>query len=395
MEILSLFRRAPALRRLWLGALISGIGDVFTWTALTWYLVERTNSGAAVGTMLLCFSLPAVLTGGWLGKFLDRVQPRPVMMLDNLLRAVLIALIPLFDRLDWLPLSVVYVISGLMGALAPATRVGTRLLTPHLVKDKDLEIANGALALTEQLPGVLGPVLAGLAIHAWGAPRALLLDAVSFLALIWAVATLPNITRQEQTEAPKASGSILLRYPAATFATVLSFVFFFAYGPTETALPFFTRNTLQSDAAGLGWLWTAVSVGSILGSLMTAWLTRKVPAALAMSGIAVLWGLCQTGLAFAPNLGYALACFFVGGIFWGPYLAIETSFLQRTVPTQEHGAFFGIHTAFLSPSMPLGAALGGALLVRFSPSAVLLIAALACLAAGIAALFLPKLARRS
>lgn len=393
MEILQLFRRAPALLRLWLGALISGIGDVFTWTALTWYLVERTNSGAAVGTMLLCFSLPAVLTGGWLGKLLDRVQPRPVMMLDNLLRAVLIALIPLFDRLNALPLVVVYGITALMGALAPATRVGTRLLTPHLVQDKDLETANGALALTEQLPGVLGPVLAGFAIHAWGAPQALLLDAVSFLALIWAVATMPNITRQGPTEAPKASGSILWRYPAAAFATVLSFIFFFSYGPTEAALPFFAKNRLHTDAAGLGWLWTAVSVGSIFGSMTTGWIGRTFPANIAMSGIAVLWGVCQAGVAFSHNLPIAMASFFVGGIIWGPYLAIEASFLQRTVPTEEHGAFFGIHTAFLSPAMPLGAALGGALLVRFSPSDVLLIAAVACFIAGLGALFLPRLRR--
>ena len=59
--ILSLLQRYPTLRRLWVGAMISGLGDTFTWMALTWYLVERTKSGAAVGTMLLCFSLPTVL----------------------------------------------------------------------------------------------------------------------------------------------------------------------------------------------------------------------------------------------------------------------------------------------------------------------------------------------
>jgi hypothetical protein len=45
--ILSFLRHHPALRRLWIGAMISGLGDTFTWMALTWYLVERTDRQVA------------------------------------------------------------------------------------------------------------------------------------------------------------------------------------------------------------------------------------------------------------------------------------------------------------------------------------------------------------
>ena len=301
MGILSLLRKNPALRRLWIGAMISGLGDIFTWMALTWYLVERTKSGAAVGTMLLCFSLPTVITGGLIGKWLDRRQPRPLMIADNVARAVLIALIPLFDRFGTLPLSTVYIISALMGVLSPATRVGTRLLTPFLVKDEELEGANAALALTEQLPGVIGPALAGVAIAAWGAPQTLLLDAVSFLALIAAIATMPNIPREApQPDAPK-SWTILTRYPTAALVTGLSFVFFFAYGPTEAALPLFVKQHLNASAAGMGTLWSAVGIGGALGSLTIGWLARY-PAGRTMAGIALLWGIFQTALALAQAL---------------------------------------------------------------------------------------------
>ena len=374
--------------------MISGLGDTFTWMALTWYLVERTHSGPAVGTMLLCFSLPTVITGGLIGKWLDRRQPRPLMIADNLARALLIGLIPLLDKLHGLPLSTVYIISALMGALSPATRIGTRLLTPHLVPDEDLESANAALGLTEQLPGVIGPALAGLAIAAWGAPQTLILDAISFLALIAAIATMPNIAREApQEDAPK-SWTILRRYPTAALVTTLSFVFFFSYGPTEAALPIFVQEFLHSNAAGMGILWSAVGVGSALGSLGIGWLARY-PAGRTMAVIALLWGLCQTAIAFAPNLGYAIAAFFLGGIIWGPYLAIETSFLQRTVDKSEHGTFFGVHTALLAPSMSLGAALGGALLLKISSQQVIFGAALACLLGGIVALCVPGLRQKS
>lgn len=384
-----------------MGTLVSSLGGTFTWMALTWFLIERTHSdaeaGAAVGTMLLCVSLPATLTGGLIGKLLDHFQPRPALIWDNVIRAVLIALIPLFDLLGWLPLTVVYVISALMGALEPATRIGTRLLTPHLVPDEELETANAALALTEQLPVVVGPALAGFVIAQWGAPRALLLDAASFLVFVGAAATLPTIPRAVAQSAAKSSfgPQVLLKFPLLLFVTVMSMAFFFAYGPTEAALPLFVKNNLNQGASGLGWLWSAVGIGSAIGSLATGWLTRRVPAGLAMSLICLLWGFCEVALAFSPTLWHAVVCFGLGGIVWGPYLAIETSFLQRNTPTAQQGTVFGAHSALLAPVMPLGAALGGALLRITSAQNVILGAALACVLAGALALCVPGLRRKS
>ncbi|MBB6052043.1 MFS transporter [Armatimonas rosea] len=395
----SVLRTRAPFRRLWLGALVSSLGGTFTWIALTWFLVERTHSdaeaGAAIGLMLLCISLPAVLTGGLIGKLLDRVQPRPVLILDNLARAVLIALIPLFDLLGWLPLVSVYVISTLMGALEPATRVGTRLLTPHLIPDEELEVANGALALTEHLPVIVGPALAGFVIAQWGAPRALLLDAASFLVFVGAAATMPDILRTEaKPDSKRGFGpQVLLRFPLLLFVTLMSAAATFAYGPTEAALPLFVKNQLHQGASGLGWLWSAVGVGAAVGSLATGWLIRRVPAGLAMSLNCLIWGLCEVALAFSPTLWHALACFFLGGIVWGPYMAVEASFLQRNTPADQQGTVFGAHAALLAPMMPLGAAVGGALLRVTSAQNVILGAALACVLTGAVALCVPGLRR--
>ena len=153
---------------------------------------------------------------------------------------------------------------------------------------------------------------------------------------IAAIATMPNIPREGPKEDAPKSWTILRRYPTAALVTGLSFVFFFAYGPTEAALPLFVKQHLNASAAGMGILWSAVGIGGALGSLTIGWLARY-PAGRTMAGIALLWGICQTALAFAPSLGYAIAAFFFGGIVWGPYLAIETSFLQRTVDKSEHG----------------------------------------------------------
>src|SRR5512146_1400228 len=109
--------RQPAFQRLWLGLSVSYLGDQFTIITLLWFVLQLTGSGAAVGLVILCFDLPGVVTGALLGRLLDRVQPRLVMGLDNLIRAALIATIPALYALGALQLWHVFTLAALAGAL--------------------------------------------------------------------------------------------------------------------------------------------------------------------------------------------------------------------------------------------------------------------------------------
>lgn len=71
--------RNPAFQRLWVGLSLSYLGDQFTTITLLWFVLQLTGSGAAVGLVILCFQLPGVITGAFLGRLLDRFQPRLVM----------------------------------------------------------------------------------------------------------------------------------------------------------------------------------------------------------------------------------------------------------------------------------------------------------------------------
>src|ERR1700737_5648642 len=85
----------PAFRRLWLGLTISRMGDALTIVALTWFVLQLTGSGLAIGLLVLCFQLPAMVSSPLIGKLLDRFQPRLIMGLDNFWRAAIIAVIPI------------------------------------------------------------------------------------------------------------------------------------------------------------------------------------------------------------------------------------------------------------------------------------------------------------
>jgi len=392
----AVLRSYPTFRRLWAGAMVSALGDTLTWLALLWFVLEKTDSGAMVGGVLLCFALPAALTSTPIGRFLDRFQPRTIMVVDNVLRAFIIAAIPLFHWLGNLTITGVYIIAVCAGALSPVTQIGVRVVIPASVPDNALLGANAAMALTQQISVVFGPVIAGLVIARWGAPNALLLDAVTFLLMAWALAGAPDISRKaslEREDSASIGWKTMLASPAVITMTLVSFVFFFAYGPTETALPVHIKKALNTDAQGFGWLWSALGVGSILGGLSVSYLSRQTKPGLALGWIAALWGFAQAGVALAPTLNLAIGAMFVGGVVWGPYTALETSLIQRIIPSHRLGSVFGARTTLLTPAVPLGTAAGGFLLTIVSARDIILISALACVVGGTVALLSPGLRR--
>ncbi len=383
---LGLLRTHPALRRLFIGALISAVGDALTWTALTWHVVETTNSGAAVGWMLLAFALPTVLTGAPLGRLLDRLSPQKLMIADNLARAFITLLIPVLGVLGHLSLPVLYMLGAIEGALSPVTRAGLRMLVPRLVDDHELESANAVLGWTENLPLIVGAPLAGAIIGVWGALNALYLDAASFLVLAGMLASIKTasaLVSGPEKSRSRATSLVLLKYPSVAILTGMSAAFFFAYGPTEAALPLFVKNTHHAGALGLGIVWGAVGIGAALGSALVGPLSKVAKTGSALAGIALFWGVFQGAFAFTHTTWAGALCFFLGGIAWGPYLVLESTFLQRNTPPEEHGAIFGAHTAALAPVVPLGTALGGLLLQKFTPAGVILGSAVASVLASV------------
>ena len=391
--------RRPAYLRLWLGQTASRIGDQFTVIALLWFVLQVTKSGAAVGLTVLCFELPGVVTGPLLGRLLDRLQPRALIGIDNLLRALVIALIPALHALGVLAIWQVYVLALCAGALSPTTVVGERVIVPQLVPDDELDRANALSSVSLQFTLLVGPVAAGIFVTVAGAPAALLVDAASFVIMALVAFTLPEVPRSTRVPSVRDErGAVRTRRFGVLFAmkdvralTLLAFVFFFSYGPLEAALPVYNQDALHSDALGYGLLWTGFGIGALIGALCTGLVARRRRPGVLLACIAILWGALLSPLAFLHLLPPAMLFLGLAGCAWAPYTAIETSLLQRLIPPSMRGAVFGERATITTAAAPLGAVLGGILLGSISASAVIGLSALACVLSGTFSLFSPTL----
>jgi MFS family permease len=392
--------RNPAFQRLWLGLSVSYLGDQFTTIALLWFVLQLTGSGAAVGLVILCFELPGVVTGAFIGRLLDRVQPRLVMGIDNLIRAALIAAMPALYALGVLRLWQIFTLAALAGALSPATTAGVRMFLPHVVRDDALDRANALTAASMQFSYLAGPVAAGFAVAALGGPWALLIDAASFLLMGLLVLTLPTIAISHASRTARTTGGnrwlgfgALFSLPYVPALTLLALVFFFSYGPLEAALPVYSSQTLHANAGAYGLLWTGFGIGAFLGVITLTRLSMRWRPSIALPLIAVLWGALLCPLYFISQLTPAMIFLGLAGAAWAPYTPMETSLLQRLIPAEVRGQVFGARLALVVAAAPLGAALGGVLLQYLSAPLVIAISGGACILAGLGGLASPSLRR--
>ncbi len=173
------------------------------------------------------------------------------------------------------------------------------------------------------------------------------------------------------------------------FTTLLSLVFFFSYGPLEAALPLYSAAILQTDARGYGLLWSALAIGALIGTLSSTTLRRRLRLGVALPLIALLWGASLIPMVFINNLWLACGFLLLGGLMWGPYTPMETTFLQRNVPKSQLGRVFGARSTLLTGGSPLGLAIGGILLSFVPSTSVIAFSAIACILVGLVGLVSP------
>lgn len=278
---LNLFRNT-AFTLFFISALCATFGDGLSYIIMTWLVLKAYGGVSSVAILMLCFWLPKVIFGPWCGVLADRYSRKKLVIISNALRCVLTVLVVVL-LYRYSATYLYFILAFSMGICWALYTPAAMALVCELVSKKDLLYANATIDTAYELGNVAGMGIAGAALALFSPQVSLLFTGLVFLFAMltaWQVVN-PNPTQK----APVVQAHWLkdlqqgLHYlqqrPYLFTLSCIQLLIMVEYMTTPVLLAPFASQVLHANASEFGLIEVALSIGLILGGLLTPYLAEK------------------------------------------------------------------------------------------------------------------------
>ena len=376
---LELLRGNRGFRQLWLGQVVSQLGDWFNTIALYTIILNLTGSGRDIGLLLVARFLPSFIFGSLSGVVADRFSRRSIMIVSDVLRALVVLGFLFVRRADqlWILYSLTVLQLGLSTFFEPAKTA----VIPSIVSDRELVAANAISSVTWSIMLTLGAFIGGVVTGWFGSNAAFILDALTYLlsAALIASVRFPKRAPREKSKltisrvlgiTETIDGVRYVTHRPRVLALLLVKPAWGLGGGILTLLAVFGEKVFpvgKSAATGIGVLFAARGIGTAVGPIVARRISGEGKKRMQNSiGIAFLIGGVFY-VAFGAATSFVVALIVLGlahtggSILW----VFSTVLLQRGVEDNFRGRVFAAELALLTLTMAVSNYATGELLDRF------------------------------
>jgi MFS family permease len=358
---------------LWLGQIISQVGDRLDQMALIAFVYLRAPGSTLEIAKILSFTIiPVFLIGPIAGVYVDRWDRRRTMYACDLLRAALVFTIPLFlfYSKTLLPIYLIIFIVFSIGRFFVPAKLS---IIPDLVHKKDLLMANSLVNTTGMIAAILGFGISGVLVEWLGAKSGFYLDGLSFLisaALIFFIVKkssaamsfkkvskeIVEVIRKSVMQEIKEGVLYFIKNKSIRFTAGIIFILWSALGAVYVVLIVFVQKTLHSATKDLGLLIMFLGIGLFLGSLAYGRFGQRfsqykmIFVSLVLSGIMlIIFALC---IHRYPHFSIAALLSFSLGLLISPIMIASNTIIHNVSENGMMGKIFSslevvMHLGFL------------------------------------------------
>jgi CRP-like cAMP-binding protein/Na+/melibiose symporter-like transporter len=346
---------------MWTAQLISTIGSALTSLAASIYVYRVTGGSAlSVGLMLMSTAAPSLLVGLVAGVFVDRYDRKRIMIAADLLRAVLVFLIPFLvpHGVGWL-----YAIVMLTSAIGQFFDPAYESVLPEVAPDEELAAANSLVAVSSFGSTAIGFALSGLIASRYPIEYAFYLDAISFIVSAGCILFL-RVRKLEVADTTsvqvvfnnlKSGLGYLFRSPALRSVFMLAVPVAVSFGLMNSLLLPFATRALKATEFEHGLQEGVTSVGFVIASLLMAGFLNRWREGQWM--VVGLLGMGLAGLVYSQlhSIPLAIGVQFLSGFLNAPYSIARRLLVQRNTLAEMRGrvssAFFVASNMFFLVGM--------------------------------------------
>jgi DHA3 family macrolide efflux protein-like MFS transporter len=340
-SVLSVFRNRY-FSLLWTGELVSTVGSALTSLAAGILIFRLTGSALSVGMMLMATALPTLLVGLVAGVFVDRYDRKKIMIISDLIRAVLVFLIPFLIpySIAWL-----YILVALSSAGAQFFDPAHESVLPEVASDEELAAANSMIAISSFGSTAIGFAASGLIASRFAIEWAFYIDAITFLLSALCIGLIRVQPLEVEGETNVRTVVHNLREGAQFLFTndILRSVFLVgtfyvvSVGLWNSLLLPFALRALNATEFEYGLQEGLTSVGFVIGSLVMAKFAERlregqwlVISMVGMMIAGIFYGLSQ-------SISVAIGLVMVSGFVNAPYGISRRLLVQRNTPREVRG----------------------------------------------------------
>lgn len=398
--------RALAHRNYRLFVVGQGVSLVGTWmqqTAVSWLVYRETNSPFLLGLVAFCGQIPAFFLAPVAGVLSDQVDRRRTLQVTQAVAMTQAVLLVLLTASGQIAIWQIIVLSALLG-VANAFDMPTRqaFLIEMAPNRQDLPNAIALNSSLVNLTRLVGPLLGGLLIAAAGVLACFVVNAVSFIAVFWALAAMRDLPPRPAQRVGFSFGAVthgLLEGVAYAygFAPIRALLLMVAMQsllgmPVTTLLPVFARDILHGDARLFGMLGAASGIGALSAALYLAQRRTVVGLGRPIVLAAAAFGAGMIVFSMSRLAPLSLVVLTVTGFSMMLLLAGCNTLLQTLVDDDKRGRVMSLYTMAFMGTVPVGSLLAGTLASHFGAANTARLSGCTCLV-GAAAFgwFLPRL----
>ncbi len=353
-------------RLFWGGNVISLIGALAQEAARGWLVRTLTADPLTLTLVAACSSLPILFLTLYSGAIADRVHKARGLIITNSAAMVLALLLWAMTALGVIQLWHVAAIALAAGTVQAFDVTMRQSMNLEMVGREDLPNAIALNSTAFNGARVLGPAVGGALISSVGIAGCFLLNALSFLPLIF------NLRKMELPEVERAKGRAdwgevregfdwIRSHPVLAPTTMLIAVCSFFAFSAANLFPIFAKDVFGSDARGFSLLLTTSGVGALLAAAQLAASGKMRHKGKRLLGGALGFCACIIGFALSPTLAIGCAFLGVSGFCLLTCLMTANTLVQVAAPDNLRGRVFSFYSLALIGMMPLGAIWIGAM----------------------------------